>query len=56
MAFLNGPKAHPASCMVGTMSFLGVKQPWHSADLPLLSNTEVTNGLELYLPLPSVSA
>jgi len=56
MAFLNGLKAHPASYTVGTMSFMGVKQPGHGADLPLLSNTEVTNGFKLYLLLPSVSA
>jgi len=56
VAFLNGPKANPASCIVGTVSFLGVKQPGHGADLLLLSNTEVTNGLELYLPLPYVTA
>jgi hypothetical protein len=49
MAFLNGPKAHPSSCIVGTMYFLGVKQS-------LVSSTEVTNGFELYLPFPSVPA
>jgi len=52
MAFLNGPKAHPATCIVGTMSFLGVNQPGHGADLPLLSNTEVTNGLGGAIPPP----
>ena len=32
------------------LSFLGVKQPGHGADFPLLSSSEVTSGLELYLP------
>ena len=27
-----GPGAHPASCTVGTGSFLGVKRPEHGAD------------------------
>jgi hypothetical protein len=36
-----GPGAHPASCTVGTGSFLGVKQPGRGADHPPPSSAEV---------------
>jgi hypothetical protein len=41
---------------VGTRSSPGVNQLDHGADNPLPSSTKVTNGLELYLYLPSVPA
>jgi hypothetical protein len=44
-----GPGAHPASCMVGTGSFLGVKWPGHGVDHPPSSSTEVKERVELYL-------
>jgi hypothetical protein len=31
-----GPGAHPASCTMGTGSFLGVKRPWRGTDHPPL--------------------
>jgi hypothetical protein len=54
-----GPEANPAPCTIGTVLFPGVKRPEHSADYhPSLSpsSTEVPNGLELYIRLPSMSA
>jgi hypothetical protein len=38
------PGAHPASCTMGTGSFLGVKQPGHGADHPPPSSAEVMKG------------
>jgi hypothetical protein len=38
-----GPGAHPASCTMGTGSFLGVKRPGRGADHPSPSSAEVTN-------------
>jgi hypothetical protein len=35
------PGAHPASCTVGTWSFLGVKQPGFGADHPPPSGAKV---------------
>jgi hypothetical protein len=51
-----GPEAHPASCMVGTWSFRGVKQLGCGADHPSLSNTKFADGLKLYFCLSSVPA
>jgi hypothetical protein len=39
-----GPRAHPASCTMGTGSFPGVKQPGRCADHPPPSGAEVTKG------------
>jgi hypothetical protein len=36
-----GPEAHPASCSMGTGSFLGVKRPGRGADHPPPSSAEV---------------
>ena len=47
-------QVHPDSCTVGTGSFPGIKRPDRGADHPPPSSTEVTNGLELNLRLPSV--
>jgi hypothetical protein len=38
-----GPGAHPASCTMGTGSFLGVKRPGRGADHPPPSSAEVKN-------------
>ena len=40
-----GPGAHPASCPMGTGSFLGVKLPGRGADHPPPSSAEVMKGL-----------
>jgi hypothetical protein len=48
-----GPEFRPF-CTVGTRSFPGIKRPERGADHPPPSNTEVADGLELYLRLPSV--
>jgi len=47
------PGAHPASCTMGTGSFLGVKRPGRGFDHPPLSSAEVQEGVELYLYSPS---
>jgi hypothetical protein len=39
--FQTGPGAHPASCTLGTGSFLGVKRPGRGADHPPPSGAEV---------------
>jgi hypothetical protein len=39
-----GPGAHPASCTMGTGSFLGVKQLGHGANHPPPSSAKVTKG------------
>jgi hypothetical protein len=44
-----GPGAHPASCTMGTGSFLGVKRPGHSIDHPPPSSAKVKEGVELYV-------
>jgi hypothetical protein len=51
-----GPGAHAASCTMGTGSTSGVKRPKRVADHPPSSSGEVTNGLQLYPRLKSVSA
>jgi hypothetical protein len=38
-----GPGAHPASCTMGTGSFLGVKRPTRGADHPPPFSAEVEN-------------
>ena len=45
-----GPGAHPASCTMGTGSFLGVKRPGRCVDHPPPSSAEVEGKVEL-LPL-----
>ena len=50
------PKAYPASCTMGTVSFLGVKQPGRGDDFSPPSSAELANGLELYFRLASVPA
>jgi hypothetical protein len=40
----NGPGVHPASCTMGTGSFLGVKRPGRDADHTSPSSAEVTKG------------
>ena len=47
-----GPGAHPASCTMGTGSFLGVKRPGRDVDHPPLSSAEVKEKVELYLYSP----
>jgi len=44
-----GPGAHPASCTMGTGSFLGVKRPGRGVDHPPQPNAEVKERVELYL-------
>jgi hypothetical protein len=39
-----GPRAHPAFCIMGTGSFLGVKRPGCDADHSPPSSAEVTKG------------
>jgi len=48
-----GPRAHPASCTMGTGSFLEVKWPGHGVDHPPSSSTKVKERLELYHYSPS---
>ena len=48
-----GPGAHPASCTMGTGSFLGVKRPGRGADLPHLSKYRGNERVGLYLYLSS---
>jgi hypothetical protein len=38
-----GPGAHPASCTMGTGTFLGVKRPGRGAGHPPLPSAEVEN-------------
>ena len=44
-----GPGAHPASCTMGTGSFLGIKWPGRGIDHPPPSSAEVKERVELYL-------
>jgi hypothetical protein len=44
-----GPESHPASCTMGTGSFLGVKRPGHSIDYPPESSAEVKESVDLCL-------
>ena len=50
---LTSPGAHPASCTMGTGSFLGVKRPGHGVDNPPPSSAEVKGRVELHLNSPS---
>jgi len=47
-----GPGAHPASCTVGTWSFLGVKRLGRGVDQPPPSSAEVKERAEQYLFSP----
>jgi hypothetical protein len=47
-----GPKAHPASCTMGTGSFPGVKRPRRDADLSLPSRAEVKKSTAITSTLP----
>jgi len=49
MSIQTSPAAHPASCIVHTKSYLGVKQWRYGADHPSPFSTQVMNWLELYL-------
>ena len=44
-----GPEAHPASCIMGTRSFPGVKRLWCGSDHPPPTSAEVEGRVELYL-------
>jgi hypothetical protein len=48
-----GIGAHPASCTMGTGSFLGVKWAGREVDHPLPSSAEVKERVQLYLYSPS---
>jgi hypothetical protein len=48
-----GPEDHPASYTMGTGSFPWVKQPGRGVDQPPPTNTEVKEGVELYVYSPS---
>jgi len=47
------PKTHPASYIVGTMSFPGAQRPGRGFDNPSLSIAEVKERVELYLYSPT---
>ena len=47
------PGAHPASYIMGTVSFPGVKWPRRGVDHPLASSAKVKERAELYLCSPS---
>ena len=51
--FHTGPEAYPASCKVGTGSFLGLKLPGRDVDHPHLCSAEVKERVELLLFSPS---
>ena len=46
-------ETHPASCTMGTGSFLGVKQLGHGVDHPRLSSAKVKGKVELYFYSPT---
>ena len=48
-----GPGAHPASCIMGTGPFPGVKRPGRGADHQPPSGAEIKEKVELYLCSPS---
>jgi hypothetical protein len=48
-----GPGVHPASCTMGTGSFMELKQPGRGVDHPPLSSAKVKERVELYLYSPS---
>ena len=45
-----GLGTHPATCTMGTGSFLGVKWPKRDYDHPLPSNAKVKERVELHMP------
>jgi len=49
----NGPGAHPASFVMGTGSFPGVRRPGRGVDHSPPSSAEVKERVELYLYSPS---
>jgi len=51
-----GLEAHPASYIMGTGSFLGVKRPGRGVDHPTPPSAEVKERVELYLYSPSGSS
>ena len=51
--FQTDPGTHPASCTMGTGSFLGVKRRGRSVDHPPPSSAEVEGRVELYMCSPS---
>ena len=51
--FQNGPEAQPASYIMGTGTFPGVKRPGRGVDHPPPSSAEVKERAELYLYSPS---
>jgi hypothetical protein len=48
------PETHPASCKMGTGSFPEARLSGLGVNHPSPSSAEITNGLGIYLPLPSV--
>ena len=44
-----GPGAHPASCIMGTVSFPGVRQPKRCVDYPPHSSAEVKERVKSYI-------
>jgi len=50
------PGAHPASCTIGTWSFLGVKPSGHGVDHPPSSSAKVKERVQPYLYSPSGSS
>ena len=47
-----GPRINPATCTMGTGSFLGVKRPGRGVDHPPPSSADVKERVELYLYCP----
>ena len=45
----SGPRAHPASCTMGTGSFPGVKRPRSGVNHPHPSIAEVKERVEIYI-------
>jgi hypothetical protein len=50
--FQTGPGAYPASYIMGTGSFPGIKRPVRGVDYPLPSSAEVKERVELYIYFP----
>jgi hypothetical protein len=49
--FKTSPGAHPASCTMGTASFLGIKRPERGDDHSPRASTEIKERLELAVPV-----
>jgi len=47
------PATHPASCTMGTKSFLGVKHSGHGVGHPPIPSAKVEERVELYFYSPS---